>query len=222
MDDWLDALVSLSARGYRRTKNGKYEAFCSDHSKSVYLGTYATISQAEKAVLDYRIGRLINRLGEYGLDVNDGAVFENEYIAFENGMIFNLAGERIAGGTNRDGYVYGILGRKTVAFHRVIASIFCERELGKDFVNHIDGNKTNNAASNLEWVTRSENTIHSYRHRLQNNVAGSPLYSDEEKEYMIEHRNEPYFMVAAELGRNPETVRKYLYRYRKEFGDAED
>ena len=30
----------------------------------------------------------------------------------------------------------------------------------KDSINHIDGCKTNNQLDNLEWVTRSENTIH--------------------------------------------------------------
>ncbi|CAJ0840883.1 12777_t:CDS:2, partial [Entrophospora sp. SA101] len=37
---------------------------------------------------------------------------------------------------------------------------FCSKEEGKDCVNHIDGNRTNNKASNLEWCTQKENTQH--------------------------------------------------------------
>ena len=45
--------------------------------------------------------------------------------------------------------------------HRIVAIAFLEKEDGKDIVNHKDGNKTNNSHENLEWVTRSENSLHS-------------------------------------------------------------
>ena len=44
--------------------------------------------------------------------------------------------------------------------HRIVAEHFVNRNDGCDFVNHIDGNKHNNSAENLEWVTASGNKMH--------------------------------------------------------------
>lgn len=45
--------------------------------------------------------------------------------------------------------------------HRLIASHFLVKEKNKE-VNHLDGNKLNNRVSNLEWVTRSQNSKHAF------------------------------------------------------------
>lgn len=47
--------------------------------------------------------------------------------------------------------------------HRYVAKAFIPNPDNKPEVNHIDGNHFNNNASNLEWVTGSENCYHAYR-----------------------------------------------------------
>ena len=42
--------------------------------------------------------------------------------------------------------------------HRLVAKAFASGEFDGATVDHIDGDKTNNISSNLQWVTRSENT----------------------------------------------------------------
>ena len=67
---------------------------------------------------------------------------------------------------DRDGYkrVTLILNGKSKHYsvHRLVATTYLINEGNKPEVNHIDGNKLNNDLSNLEWVTRSENTKKAY------------------------------------------------------------
>lgn len=51
--------------------------------------------------------------------------------------------------------------RKNYYIHRLVAEYFVENPFSKRCVNHIDYNKKNNMAINLEWVTQKENVMHS-------------------------------------------------------------
>jgi len=66
-------------------------------------------------------------------------------------------------------------GKKTPVFvHRLVAIAFINNPFDKPVVNHLDGNVTNNHASNLEWCTVAENNWHAVKNGLSGNtrVAG--------------------------------------------------
>jgi len=56
--------------------------------------------------------------------------------------------------------------RKALTVHRLVAHAFVTGHNGDMVVNHIDGNKDNNAHTNLEYVTYTENHAHAVENGL--------------------------------------------------------
>lgn len=69
---------------------------------------------------------------------------------------------------NENGYIRVLVGKKTYFVHRLVALAFIPNPQNKSDVNHKDGNRMNNAVTNLEWLTCSENQQHKHDTGLAN------------------------------------------------------
>lgn len=79
-----------------------------------------------------------------------------------NGKIFKIKGKGILKNhINKRGYNYVSLSKrekhKKYKVHRLVANAFIPNPGNKPFIDHIDGNKTNNNVNNLRWCTSKEN-----------------------------------------------------------------
>lgn len=92
----------------------------------------------------------------------------------DDGTIIGKRGKPLIGHVDRCGYKEVLFSEngKTNQYlaHRLIAKAFVPNPDNLDYANHKDGNKLNNAATNLEWCTRSYNIKHSFENGLQRNV----------------------------------------------------
>lgn len=97
--------------------------------------------------------------------------YEGLYMVSDQGRVFGLPkpthyGHVLAKKTHASGYESVCLCRgnhkRYVSVHRIVAAAFVPNPNGKPEVNHKNGIRSDNRASNLEWVTRSENERHAY------------------------------------------------------------
>lgn len=116
-----------------------------------------------------------------------------KYILTTEGKVYStFNGKEIKQRLNADGYFCFTSGKKNfrtcVRTHRVIAKAFIPNPEGKPEVNHIDSDRTNNNVKNLEWMTRKENILHSYRSGKNNNRGENNPHSNLTRELVIEMR----------------------------------
>ena len=101
-------------------------------------------------------------LGLYDMKTIKG--YEN-YKITKDGKVYGRGGKELKQSiSNRNYKRVGLCKNskiKQFGVHRLVAMAFITNHENKSQVNHKDGNKHNNHCDNLEWVTPSENQIHS-------------------------------------------------------------
>jgi hypothetical protein len=89
------------------------------------------------------------------------------YYVTENGDIYSsLTNKVLKPGLDTKGYKQVNLSKDgkvyTCRVHRLIAQAYIPNTKNKPCINHINGIRTDNSLSNLEWCTKSENAKHAY------------------------------------------------------------
>lgn len=93
---------------------------------------------------------------------------DNNYEASNDGQIREIkSGKKISQWLDKDGYLIATLSGKLYRVHRLIALTFISNPNNLPVVNHKNFDKSDNHVANLEWVTYSENSKHSFtgKHR---------------------------------------------------------
>jgi hypothetical protein len=125
--------------------------------------------------------------------------YENKYEVSNTGKVRKIKTKReLIGHISISGYRRVSLSKDNKNINRTIHRLVIQSFIGdmpNKVVNHKNGIKTDNRLDNLEWVTISENTKHSFDNCLQVNKKGleSPFAK------MWVHKEYGFFLTTVEL-----------------------
>lgn len=138
--------------------------------------------------------------------------WENKYEVSNYGNVRNInTNKYIIGDINNCGYyrvsLYDNGKSKKYFRHRLVAMHFIDNPNEYDFVNHKDGDKSNNSVINLEWCTQSYNEKHAFATGLKQKT-NSPFIVIFENNEIKRYENQN--LLADEIGVCQQAVSNWL------------
>jgi len=146
---------------------------------------------------------------------------DNEIYEVSNkGRIRNEKTKRhLSPSVRSDGYInVGLKGKLSLPVHRLVGTVHVTRyREDQNEINHIDGNKQNNSAENLEWCTGKENMQHASDNNLIPRKSRSPreLVDYIEGEIWKEIDKHPEYKISnlSRISKNDYLISSYTWVY---------
>lgn len=89
-------------------------------------------------------------------------------VTYTDGRVGHFRGRMLSPGRSTEGYLAVALRNQRALVHRLVAEVFLDQSQRSDTVNHINGDKRDNRAVNLEWATFGQNNRHARETGLLN------------------------------------------------------
>ena len=119
---------------------------------------------------------------------NLGRVKSKDMMVWNGNSYYLNKGRILKPGLGGTGYYTVALKGKTHKVAVLVANAFLDKISDTDFVNHIDGDKTNDNISNLEFVSPSQNNRHAYVSGLHSSKKSQKLTYEQKCEISFLHK----------------------------------